>query len=237
MELNRIISKIPRPILVLAILLVALVLFVYNDPLRDECEVQSELFNKKMQGILSGVKVKNPFTGKKNIQYPKINFARDKCREGNTVGSCSDYISLLKTLVNEFNLMSDKCQIKYSLENEGFLKHISNAIQILALVAWGDKPPSGLAERPGWLSVADLKVFCNLKRNFISVAGEENYLALREKVFREYPNNWPEDLEVENRIPENRPRAYKTESNPKGTMKFEDIFSRSLFSIKCESYM
>lgn len=231
MDLNQIIQKIPKPILVGGILVLALVLFMYNDPLRDECEIQAFVFENKMKGLLSTVKI----NGKK--QYPKLNYAKERCKEGNSLGSCADFLDGLKSLTRELKLMNDKCQVTYSQKNDDFSVQISHGLQIMALVAWGEKPPAGLSDRLGWLTVSHMQTFCYLKRTFLLIGGEENFLALREKVYREFPDNWPEKLDSEMKLPENRPRAYKTDSNPSGTLTFEQIYQRSIFSIKCDLYM
>jgi hypothetical protein len=236
LDLNQLISKIPQPILVLGVLIASLVFFVYNNPLKDECEVQAALFEKKTLGLIAPVRRANS-GGRKIVQFPKLNYSRDKCKEGNTIGSCSEYLEGLRTLTKELKFVSDKCQIKISETDETFVNHITSGLQIMALVAWGEKPPASISEKLGWLSVAHLQTFCHLKRTFLLIAGEENYIALRTKVYREYPDNWPEAVDVADRLPENRPRAMKTDTNPSGTLKFEEVYSRSLFSVKCDAYM
>ena len=231
MDLNQLIQKIPKPILVAAVLIISLILFILNDPLRDECDIQAFVFDNKMKGLLSAVKVNN------KIQYPKMSYWKERCREGNSLGSCADYLDGLKSMTKELKLMSDKCQISYSQKKDDFSIYVSHGLQIMALVAWGEKPPDGLADRLGWLNVGHMQTFCYLKRTFLLIGGDENFQALREKVYREFPDNWPEKLDAELRLPENRPRAYKTEANPSGTLSFEQIYQRSIFSIRCDLYM
>ena len=230
-DLNQLIQKIPKPLLVGGILIISLILFVVNDPLRDECDVQASIFEKKMKGILTPVKT----NGK--VQFPKMSYWKDRCREGNSLGSCSDYLDGLKIMTRELKLMNDKCQIAYSQKNDDFSIYISHGLQIMALVAWGEKPPAGLADRLGWLNVGNMQTFCYLKRTFMLIGDEETFLALREKVYREFPDDWPNKLDSELKLPENRPRAYKTEVNPSGTLSFEQVYQRSIFSIKCDLYM
>jgi hypothetical protein len=231
MDLNQLIQKIPKPILVVGVLVISIILFIVNDPLRDECEIQAFVFDNKMKGILTRAKV----NGK--TQFPLMTYWRDRCKEGNSIGSCADYLDGLKTMTKELKLMSDKCQVEYSQKKEDFSVYISHGLQIMALVAWGEKPPDSVAERLGWLNLAHMQTFCYLKRTFLLIGGEENFLSLREKVYREFPDNWPEKLDAENRLPENRPRAYKTALNPSGTLGFEQIYQRSIFSIRCDLYM
>jgi hypothetical protein len=233
-DINQIIQKIPRPFLVLGVLVLAIVFFVVNDPLRDECEVQSALFKKKMAGLTDPVRLNN---GKKNIQFPQLEYWKDRCKEGNTQGACEDYFTGLRTMVSELRLVSDKCQVKLSEQSERFARTISEGLQIMALVAWGEKPPAGPGDRLGWLTTTHLQTFCYLRRAFILISDEETYEALKAKVYREYPDNWPDSVQLEDRVDEKRPRAFKTTSNPNGSLRADAIYTRSLFSIRCDLYM
>lgn len=232
MDINQVIQKIPRPVLVLVVLVLALGLFVYNDPLKNECEVQASVFDKRVSGLLISQKKKN------KTQFAQIkNYLSVRCKEGNSMGACYEYLEALRVVTRELRAMSTKCQIDYSVNNEYFLPQISNALQVIALVAWGDKPPAGLKERLGWLEPAQIQTFCYLKQFFIQMAGDENYLALRSKVYREFPDAWPENMSIDDRTPDNRPRALKSESNPTGKLTEGDVYQRSIFSMNCNSYM
>ena len=113
----------------------------------------------------------------------------------------------------------------------------------MALVAWGEKPPAGPAERMGWLTEPDIRSFCHLKKSYTTIAGEESYQLVRDEVYREYPDQWAEsslpnaEAEADNRLPENRPKAMKTALNPKGKFTSREVFERSLFSIRCDLYL
>lgn len=237
-DLNQFIQKVPKPLLVIVVLIIAIGLFVYNDPLRDECEVQGSLFTKKMRGLFTTKSMKKVGADDRVVkQFPQIDYWKERCKEGNSIGSCNDYFEGLRSLTTELRLMSEKCQIAYSERNEIFSKFFIDGLQIMALAAWGERPPEGPGERLGWLTQTHLQTFCNLQRTFKAISSEEAVSLLTEKVYREYPDNWPDTLPPEERIGENRPRALKTGSNPDGTMKWKDIHERSLFSIKCDNYM
>ncbi len=266
MDIDQLIQKIPKPALVVGVLILSLLFFVYNDPLRDECEVQNSIFVKKTQGLLTAVKTKS-----KKIQFPKIEYWKNRCREGNSIGSCNDYFEGWRVVTKELREVNDNCQVKHGAKNEIFTKQITHALQVMALVAWGDKPPAGMAERLGWMNESQIRTFCYLKKTFILIGDEESFLALRDKVYREYPGEWSEkfninklaeaklaeaklaetsadknkkedgriedSVDVAKLMAENRPRAYKTDSNPAGTLTKEEVFGRSIFSIRCDLYM
>lgn len=250
MDINQVVKNIPKPILVIGILVLSIVFFVYNDPLRDECEVQTSIFEKKTQGVLSSVK-KN---GK--VQFAQINYWKDRCKAGNSIGSCNDYFEGLRFVTKELREVNEGCQIKYIAENESLSKQIVDALRIISLVAWGEKPPMGISERIGWLNESHIRTFCYLKKTFVLANGEDNFLLLREKVYREFPGEWSEKfdidklvasnsakgeldnkVDVEKLVAENRPRAYKTDANPSGKLTSNEIFERSIFSIRCDMYM
>lgn len=238
MDINEIAQKVPRPLLVGILLAVSIVFFVYNDPLRDECEVQISIFKQKTKGIISSTK-KN-----KKIQYPQLNYWSERCKEGNSIGSCEDYFEGLRFITNELKEVHDNCQIKYAAEDAQFVKYVQQAIQIMSLVAWGENPPAGLADRIGWLNESNLKTFCYMKKTLILLAGNEYYLSLREKVYREYPDKLPEidesnrdKINIKDLTAENRKRAYKTINNPRGSFTKEEIYERSIFSVRCDLYM
>lgn len=240
MNINDILGKIPKPILVLGSISLALVFIVLNNPMTDECEVQAKNFERNTKGLLYSTKVKN------KTQFAKLNPLRDICRDGNSIGACSDYFEGLRKVSSEFNLMNDNCKLKYSEANEGFLPQIRSGIKVLALVAWGEKPPAGPAERLGWLTEPDIRSFCQLKKAYVKITGEESYQLIRDEVYREYPDQWAETSipvssggeQIEDkRLPENRPKAMKTALNPKGKFSNREVFERSLFSIRCDLYL
>lgn len=235
--MNDLLAKIPKPVLVALVLVVGLVFIVLNDPLKDECEVQAKKFDRNTKGLLFSTKVKN------KIQFAKLPGLKDICRQGNSLGACSDYLEGLRQVANELKFMNDNCKVKYAQENEGFLSQISSALQVMALVAWGERPPTGPAERAGWLAEPDIKSFCNLKKTFILLAGEEGYVSIRNSVYTMYPDEWSEkslpteEAPSDNRKAEDRPRALKTAANPWGKLSQKEVFERSLFSIRCDLYL
>lgn len=230
MSIDQIISKIPKPVLVVGVLVVALVVIVFNNPLKDECEVKTSIFLKEMRGIITSVRSKD------KTQFAQISFWMDRCKQGNSLGACEDYFSGLKKLTTALSVFPEKCQEKFSEENEAFTKNLVSGLVVMSLVAWGEKPPNGMSERAGWLTEVDLKTFCRLKKTLLLLSGEEQLAAVKNTVYAMYPDAWPEKLPIEARDPERRPLAWKTEENPTGKMDQKQIYERSLFSIRCDLY-
>lgn len=231
MNIDQLISKIPKPLMVFGVLSVALLIILLNNPLKDECEVKTNIFLQEMRGIITSVRVK-----KTKTQFAQLTFWKDKCREGNTAGTCDDYFKGLSKLTTALSTLPEKCQIKFADENESFIKTIYEAVQIMALAAWGRKPPATSAERFGWLAEIDLKTFCKMKSVLMLLTTEEDFEDSKEKIYMQYPDEWPEKVTEDLRLPEDRPKAYKSAQNPTAPFDKKKIYERSLFSVRCDLY-
>ena len=232
MNLVQKIANIPKPALVFGVLGLALLLIVFKNPLRDECEIKTEIFLKSMRGIASSGKMKA------KTQFAQLGFWRDRCRDGNSSGACEDYFTGLKKLSSAAKTFPTKCYPKF-LEDENnawFVNSIAQAIRTYALLAWAEKPPSGPGERLGWLTGNEVTTFCSLKNTYLEATDEEKLAALRSSVYEQYPNVWPDTVPEDSRLPESRPLALKTAANPQGTLNKNEVFERSLFSIRCDLY-
>lgn len=230
MSLDQVISKIPRPLLVGGVLVAAVIVIVLNNPLKDDCEVKSTRFLSEVKGIITSVRTKD------KTQFAQLPFWQERCKSGNSMGACEDYFVGLRKLTTAWTILPEKCQEKFNEENEGFIKHIIEGIEVMSLVAWGEKPPAGISERAGWLTEPDLRTFCRLKKTFLFLAGDEKLPGIKNLVYTQYPDAWPEKLEEKLRDPEHRPLAFKTAENTTGSMDEKQIYERSLFSIRCDLY-
>ena len=139
-------------------------------------------------------------------------------------------------MTTALQVFPEKCLQKFSEENEWFLKVTTQAVVSLALIAWAEKPPSGVAERMGWLTESEVRIFCKLKKTFADLAGDESLVGLKNSVYQQYPDAWPEAVSSDLRTSENRPMAFKTPVNPNGTLDKNQIYERSLFSVRCDLY-
>lgn len=234
------IQKIPRPLLVVVVLVGALAVIISQNPMKDGCEPEVDGFTRQVRGVLVGYKTKSSKT-----QFAQINTYRDLCKEGNSAGACENYFRALKKIADGLVLVEDKCLPKLLEEYEGLVVNLSQGIKIMALTAWGAEPPSGVATRLGWLSEGDIYTFCRLKNKLIELTTAEDFKALRSSVYREYPDKWPDGTEADKKIEEVgedqapiivRPKALRTRENPSGPLEEKDVFERSLFSIRCDMY-
>ena len=194
--------------------------------------MQISNFGRTTRGILAGYKTKKNLT-----QLAQIENFKNLCREGNSQGSCENYYGALKKVTDGLIAVDDKCVSKLIENYENLSKVVSNAIQIMALNAWGEKPPVGVTERLGWLAEADVYTFCRLRAQLIRISTDEEYKALRARTYAEFPDVWPESVTLTQRSELPRPTALKSESNKMGTLSSDDVFKRSLFSLRCDLYL
>ena len=230
MSLDQIISKIPKPVLVILVLGISLLVIVFDNPLKDECGIKTEIFLNEMRGITGSAKVKT------KTQFAQLGNWRDRCRDGNSAGACKDYFSGLRKMTTALQVFPEKCLPKFSEDNEWFLKASAQAVVTLALIAWAEKPPSGVGERMGWLTESEIRIFCKLKKTHADLLDEESLAELKNNVYQLYPDVWPETVSIDLRTAESRPMAFKTPKNPSGTLDKNQIYERSLFSIRCDLY-
>lgn len=229
-KLDDAIAKMPRSLLVFLVLAGALAFIVSQNPLSDGCEVEITNFGREARGIITAYKTK------KGRQFATLFYALDQCKEGNNQGSCEDYFKALKRVADATRVVSPKCYPKLKLEYENLTQILATGVKVMALVAWGDKPPEGIGQRLGTLTEGDVYGFCRSKNGLVQLTSLEEYKSLRASVYREFPDRWPENLPLEKRAEIPRPRALQSVSNPTGTLKESDVYERSLFSLRCDLY-
>ena len=229
-KLDDAIAKMPRSLLVFLVLAGALAFIVSQNPLSDGCEVEITNFGREVRGIITAYKTK------KGKQYATLFYALEQCKLGNSQGSCEDYFKALKRVADATRVVSPKCYPKLKLEYENLTQILSTGVKVMALFAWGDKPPESIAQRLGTLTEGDIYGFCRSKNGLVQLTSLEEYKIFRASVYREFPDRWPENLPLEKRAEIPRPRALLSASNPTGTLKESDVYERSLFSLRCDLY-
>lgn len=230
-KLDDLILKAPRLALVVGVLAAALIFIIQQQPLSDGCEVEISNFTRQMNGILVSFK-----DSKKRIQYAQLDFMRDRCREGNSQGTCEDYFKAIKRIADNLLVVSPKCNEKLIEAYPKLNGTLSLGMRIMSLAAWGESPPESIAQRIGWLTEGDLYAFCRSKNKYVELFGAEAYVGFRSSVYREFPDRWSDHISLEQRSELPRPRALKSAENPTGSLLQNDIYERSLFSLRCDLY-
>ena len=230
-KLDDAIANMPRPLLVFLVLAGALAFIVSQNPLSDGCEVEVSNFTRDTEIFLKGTR-----NSKKLAQYSILNYAMDECKQGNSQGSCEAYFKAVKRVADATRVISPKCYPKLKETHGTLVNVLASGIKIMALVAWGEKPPEGIGQRLGTLTEGDIYGFCRAKNGLVQLTSLDEYKVLRASVYREFPDRWPEALPLEKRAEIARPRALQSTTNPTGTLKEDEIYERSLFSLRCDLY-
>jgi len=230
-DIANLVAKTPRPLLVFIVLAAALIFIISQNPLSDGCEVEISNFGREVTGVITTEK-----NSKKLKQYPKLDYAREQCKDGNSQGRCEDYFKAVKRVADATRVVSPKCYIKLKEEYKDLTKTLAMGIKIMALAAWGEKPPEGIGQRMGWLTEGDIYGFCRAKNGLVALTSLEEYKTLRASVYREFPDRWPDKESMETRAQMPRPRALLSMTNVKGSLKEADVYERSLFSLRCDLY-
>lgn len=215
-------NSLPKPVLAILALAVAIVVFMIISPPHSVCDTQAEAFKELQKGTLF------PTDFKKSKIPPTIVRAKESCQLGNSAGSCYEYFMILKQVADGVGKVSSECvQQLYSI-NE-VRSALNDGIELMARLAWGIKPPEPGIERFGWMQDAEAAIFCRLKNIYVRANGEEAWVSLRKKVYEKFPG--------EEAIPSADPTQAMIEPR-KATqvLSEQDIWNRSLFSVRCEVY-
>lgn len=244
-QLDDFINKIPKPVLVIGVMFIAIIVIIKTNPLKDGCDTEISNFTEEVRGYL----IKSPRDKKKKMILPQVGESKKFCKDGNSPGACENYFLALKKVEEAFIRVDNKC-LNQLVENETFLNpdapdetasiikfQLKEAVKILSLLAWGEKPPAGLADRAGWLSRSEIFTFCRLKTVLVDIIGEEDYKIFRTSILKEFPDSWPEKLNTPiNFEIAQRPTVLKWKGNPSGIMDEKEVLSRSLLSLRCDQY-
>jgi hypothetical protein len=196
-------EELPRPMLIFIVLFLGAAFFFIANPPRTICDVQVDVFRENQSGYIFP-------KGKKQTSISSLyKRSLSQCELGNTLGACLEYFSTLRQFTKDLGAVQRECLAEV-IEVKETKEALGVGIKTLAMLAWGEEPPDLSApNRYGWLEMAELAVYCDLKNIFIRKSGEDVW------------NNWTTqligDLPGANKIP------------------FDDAFMRSLFSLRCES--
>ena len=98
-----------------------------------------------------------------------------------------------------------------ALANEAAVKKaVFGGLELLLQLAWGDRPPTAASVKQGWLSPADLNLYCQLKLMATNYYGQASWENFREKMMKAY--------------------------NGADTLTRDQLWARSLLSINCLLY-
>ncbi|MEK2644509.1 hypothetical protein [Bdellovibrio sp. BCCA] len=216
------INSLPKPVLAILAIIIGIFVFMLINPPHTVCDTQASTFKETQAGNIF------PTVVKKNKIPPAIVRAKEACQLGNSAGSCYEYFMVLKKVADDVGKASSECTAQ--LYNITEVKSaLNDGIELMARLAWGIKPPEPGLERFGWMQEAEIAVFCRLKSVYLRANGEEAWAALRKKVAAKLPGE---------EVPFSSDPAQATVEPKKATemLAEQDIWNRSLFSVRCEAF-
>lgn len=208
-------QNLPKPVLVLGILILGTIFFIVMSPPHSVCDSQSTLFKDLQKGFLFPNQVKKPKSkGKAQTLQPKYPLLLENCRIGNNAGACYELFSSMRKVLKDVDNAPSECAGAI-----GDIKEVKSAVnqvgELMVRIAWGASPPALGLDRFGWLDTLELSFFCQLKSTYVKSYGEEAWEQFRKKVAMKLPG------------------AYE---DKKALLSEEEIWGKSIFSIRCDQY-
>lgn len=216
-------NRLPKPVLVLGAIIIGILVFMLMDPPHTVCDTQQESMRGQLQGVIF------PVTEKKGRIPPTIARAKEACQLGNSGGSCYEYFSILKKTADEVAKASSDCTSQLFSVSE-VSQALNDGVELMVRMAWGAQPPEPGFARFGWMQESELSTFCRVKGVYIRANGEAAWTALRGKIFAKLPGEAPivgSDPTQAAATPKMAPQVFPE----------QEIWERSLFSVRCESFL
>lgn len=198
-------KALPKTVFVTLVLATGVFIIVILDPPLSVCDTQVKAFDEKTQDFLKVDLIKKP--NRKQSRYAKL---IDTCKVTNTAGGCYELFLSMKQLLKETALVSPECTTQLSSHTE-LNEALWQSVDLMARLAWGEKPPAMFTLKAGWFDPADLNLFCEMRRTAISISGEKNWNTYVETYFEKLPGA--------------------------KTLERTEAWQRMLFSINCASYL
>lgn len=219
--MDEVFSKIPRPLFVFLVLTVGIIFFMYSNPPHSVCDTQLEVFLQNQKGTIFNAQIRN-----KRIP-PLLVKARKLCKDGNSPGACYEYVRALRSVAKGISDSSYECREEIYSQDE-----IKNAmiqgVQLLAVMAWGEQAPETSGnEKLGWLSEFEISTYCLLKESILGAGGEEEWATVRLSVLKILPAERLDSMSAQ---------AGALRKKALESMSEQDVFSKSLFSVRCENF-
>lgn len=196
-------ADMPRPLIALIVMTIAIGVIWFNNPPRTVCDTQIEAFRKSQAGKFFDTK------GKTKLVPAQVRGLRRLCEEGLgrqselnnfSAGICFEYFYLLKGMLADLSIMNSECVAE--VFNIGhFQDQIAAALLLLAEMAWGPEVPRSVGNF-GSLQMADLALYCKIKDAIILGRGDEGWEKIQRHTIKKlkgsdqltYPEAWSRSI-------------------------------------------
>ncbi len=216
-------NQIPRPLLVFAALLTGIFLiFLIQEP-HSVCNSQLETFKLAQAGLTY------PRENEGKTRPAAFDRLLETCKMGNSPGACYELFVLLKKVNRDLEASPQECLPELGSAPE-IQRALVKGLQLMVQIAWGDRPPeAGGSAKTAWLEATDLALYCQLKANYMKAYGQEEWENFRLSVQQTLPGEAP--------ILENgQCLNCQTMKKASEALSPEEIWSKSLFSVRCDLY-
>lgn len=218
--MDDLLRQIPKPLLVVGILLGAILLIMLLNPPHSVCDTQIGVVKSQLQGVLYAEK-----SGKITLPAP-LKSAKEACRLGNSAGACYEYFAILRKTTAAVTSVFGECLTEVFSIKE-IQTTIEDGVEIMARLAWGEFPPEKGVEKLGWFKESEMVTYCRIRNMYIRAKSEESWYALARHIYPHFPGVPKRDAAG----------AVVEETKAIKTLSEMEIWSRSLFSIRCEQYL
>jgi hypothetical protein len=157
---------------------VAAIVFLQNPP--NACNKQLEIFSKTQAGFLYSKSV-----NKKQVSASFFNDI-NKCREGNSVGSCYSLVNGMRNQLEQLDLFPDKCSSQLLEVNE-IKGSITRTVDLFVQIAWGEAMTDSYRPATAWLEPLHLDLFCDLNQWLKKNLEPDDYQNFKNNVLAELP--------------------------------------------------
>lgn len=178
--MQQILSLFPKGFLAFIVILGGIFFIILTDPPKSICEAQIEVFKNAQARFL----FKDPNSKvEKTTQFERL---FEHCKITNKPGGCLELFQLTKRMLDDLSAVPRECRDDVASLSE-VKKVITYISELLVRLAWGSAPPQTYAQKFGWLDVADMSLFCQLKGRYELYFGNEAWASLREKLLKDLP--------------------------------------------------
>lgn len=158
-------NKLPKPFLVVAVLIIAALFIILSDPPKNICDSQLDVFLSSQSGRISSLKGRIGGLWARTAKY---------CQESKTLGGCSEFYNTVKVALRDIDNTSLEC-VNYVISQESVQKIIKDSTLLMVKMAWGEVPPEPGPQVYGWHRMSELALYCGLKKNIMKLFSDEEW--------------------------------------------------------------
>lgn len=175
------IRQIPSLLLGFLVIVGVLIFLYFNDPPKTICDVQMNEVNQRLvKGFFKDDTRGGGFEA-------GIMTVFNHCLTSNSPGGCYDIFSRLDYLEGLIKTVPSQCG---GHEATASLKgYLEKGLRLIAKIAWGEKKPINKYNKTAWLDMADLGLYCRLKRQYVRLYGNNQWQSFAWSVLPTLPES------------------------------------------------